>query len=279
MATPGKANLDAAILNFALNLEYLEAAFYLAAVGRLAELKAIGGSAAIILPSGFDGNTAMPFSDPNVKAYAQEIAQDELNHVIALRGALKTAAVDRPVLDIGPAFAAAANAAAYNAKLITAPTTLTPAFNPYLNDLFFLHGSFIFEDVGVTAYHGAARLVTDDSAGRRARHRCGHPGGRGLPRGRDPRPAVLSARHPDALRRERGPAHRRDQCAASCGGRRQGSGHHLRQLGHGCREHRAYRRQQHRVWPHHRRGSEHRLPGRQVQARRVLPNGLNGAIK
>ncbi|GGQ98699.1 ferritin-like domain-containing protein [Deinococcus ruber] len=165
MATPNKPNLDAAILNFALNLEYLEAAFYLAAVGRLGELKAIGGNAEIRLPTGFDGNTAMPFTDPNVKAYAQEIAQDELNHVIALRGALKTAAVDRPVLDIGPAFAAAANAAAYNAKLIAAPATLSPAFNPYLNDLFFLHGSFIFEDVGVTAYHGAARLVTDDSAG------------------------------------------------------------------------------------------------------------------
>jgi hypothetical protein len=158
-ATPGKANLDAAIANFALNLEYLEAAFYLAAVGRLAELP--GGSAQIILPAGMDGRTAAPFG-PAVAAYAQEIAQDELNHVLFLRKVLGANAVDRPVLDIGPAFAAAANAAAKGAGLAT---PLSPAFNPYLNDLFFLHGAFIFEDVGVTAYKGAARLITDDSAG------------------------------------------------------------------------------------------------------------------
>ena len=154
-ATPGKANLDVAIANFALNLEYLEAAFYLAAVGRIGELP--GGGAQVILPGGFDGKTAVPFANPAVASYAQEIAQDELNHVLFLRKVLGTAAVDRPVLDIGPAFAAAANAAA--------GATLTPAFNPYLNDLFFLHGAFIFEDVGVTAYKGAARLITDDSAG------------------------------------------------------------------------------------------------------------------
>ena len=154
-ATPGKANLDVAIANFALNLEYLEAAFYLAAVGRIGELP--GGSAQVILPSGFDGRTAVPFANPAVASYAQEIAQDELNHVLFLRKVLGGAAVDRPVLDIGPAFAAAANAAA--------GATLTPAFNPYLNDLFFLHGAFIFEDVGVTAYKGAARLISDDSAG------------------------------------------------------------------------------------------------------------------
>ncbi len=154
-ATPGKANLDVAIANFALNLEYLEGAFYLAAVGRIGELP--GGSAQVILPAGFDGKTAVPFANPAVASYAQEIAQDELNHILFLRKVLGGAAVERPVLDIGPAFAAAANAAA--------GATLTPAFNPYLNDLFFLHGAFIFEDVGVTAYKGAARLITDDSAG------------------------------------------------------------------------------------------------------------------
>ena len=169
-ATPGKANLDIAVLNFALNLEYLEAAFYLAAVGRLGELDGIGGSAAIILPTGtnstqkaFTGardGKGMTFTNPDVAAYAQEIAQDELNHVLFLRKVLKGAAVDRPVLDIGPAFGAAAKAATGVAG--------AAAFSPYDTeaqaDLYFLHGAFIFEDVGVTAYKGAARLITDDSA-------------------------------------------------------------------------------------------------------------------
>ncbi len=164
-ATPTKTNYDVKIANFALNLEYLEAAFYLAAVGRLSELKAIGGSANIILPTGITGNTPIAFTSDAVKQYAEEIAQDELNHVKFLRSVLGGSAVDRPVIDVGPAFAAAANATAYNAKVITAPAKLSPDFNPYLNDLFFLHGAFIFEDVGVTAYKGAARLIVDDKAG------------------------------------------------------------------------------------------------------------------
>lgn len=156
--TPRKANLDAAIFNFALNLEYLEAAFYLAAVGRLDELTAAGGDASkVILPAGFSGRNGatVPGLTGDMLAMAHEIADDELAHVRFIRQVLKTGAVSQPRLDLGPAFDAAGRAASNGA--IT-------GFNPYANELFFLHGAFVFEDVGVTAYKGAARLIFDDSA-------------------------------------------------------------------------------------------------------------------
>lgn len=151
-------NYDAAILNFALNLEYLEAAFYLAAVGRLSELQGVGGDAAIVLPDGFDGTTPIAFDTPEVASYADEIASDELAHVLFLRGALEAAGApvaERPVLDFVNAFAGAAQAA-FGLDAETAA-----AFDPFANELFFLHGAFIFEDVGVTAYNGAAPFITD----------------------------------------------------------------------------------------------------------------------
>lgn len=153
--TPGMSqspNQDVAVLNFALNLEYLEAAFYLAAVGRINEIKNIGGNAEIRLPSGFDGTSPIAGMSQEVLEYAQEIAEDELAHVKFLRQALGSAAVDRPVIDLDQAFRDAGNAASNGA--IT-------NFNPFANELFFIHGAFIFEDVGVTAYKGAAKLITD----------------------------------------------------------------------------------------------------------------------
>ncbi|MDL2345689.1 ferritin-like domain-containing protein [Deinococcus sp. MIMF12] len=157
--TPSQDNgLDAAIFNFALNLEYLEAAFYLAAVGRLNELTAAGGDASkVILPAGYDGRTmTVPGLTGDTLAMAHEIADDELAHVKVIRSVLKGAAVAQPRLDLGPAFAAAGNAASKGA--IT-------NFNPYAAPLFFLHGAFVFEDVGVTAYKGAARFIDDQKAG------------------------------------------------------------------------------------------------------------------
>lgn len=156
---PTKPNLDATIFNFALNLEYLEAAFYLAAVGRLNELTAAGGDAAkVILPSGFTGTggTAVPGLTGDLRAMMEEIADDELAHVKVIRAVLGSAAVAQPRLDLSGAFVAAGKLASNGA--IT-------NFNPYANPLFFLHGAFVFEDVGVTAYKGAARLLVDDKAG------------------------------------------------------------------------------------------------------------------
>jgi len=157
---PAKRNLDANIFNFALNLEYLEAAFYLAAVGRLNELTAAGGDASKVkLPATFGANatngTGIAGMSAEVRQYAEEIATDELNHVKVIRKVLGAVAVAQPVIDLDASFKAAGNAA--SAGAIT-------GFDPYANELFFLHGAFVFEDVGVSAYKGAARLLVDDTA-------------------------------------------------------------------------------------------------------------------
>jgi len=154
---PPMTNNDIAILNFALNLEYLEAAFYLAATGRLSELDAVGGNTANVILTGTGTTGAAPVAGLStaVLAYAQEIATDEKNHVAALRATITKLGgtpVPQPKLDIGPAFVAAGLAAGLPAGV---------NFNPYANEVLFLHGAFVFEDVGVTAYKGAAALVTN----------------------------------------------------------------------------------------------------------------------
>ena len=62
-----------------------------------------------------------------------------------------SAAVAQPQIDLS-AVTAAANAAFGE--------TLSPAFTYYANDITGLLSAFIFEDVGVTAYNGAAPLIT-----------------------------------------------------------------------------------------------------------------------
>ena len=37
--------------------------------------------------------------------------------------------------------------------------TLNPAFNPYANELYFLTGAFMLQDLAVTAYSGAGSAV------------------------------------------------------------------------------------------------------------------------
>jgi hypothetical protein len=150
------APTDADILNFALNLEYLEASFYHYAVygtGIPANLQTGTGTQGAVT-----GGQQCMFSDPVVAAYAKEIAQDELDHVTFLRSALGSAAVAFPSIDVDGTNPNGAFSTAARAAGLVGPGQ---AFNPYTDDTTFLLGAFIFEDVGVTAYKGAAPLISN----------------------------------------------------------------------------------------------------------------------
>jgi hypothetical protein len=130
---------DIDILNFALNLEYLEAEFYcVATTGKtLVEL-------GILQESDTSGPTTggnqVPGLVSSINApvgfIANALRSNEIAHVLYLRSALGSAAVLKPTINL--------NALGYG----------------FANTADFLKLSRQFEDVGVSAYAGAAPLIS-----------------------------------------------------------------------------------------------------------------------
>ncbi len=136
------ASTDLDILNFALNLEYLEAEFYtVATTGATIDTfgVAVTGSGSA---GATTGGSLVPFStvDPTVKRVAEELAVDERYHVSLLQNtitALGGTPIAKPAINLaalGIGFASPAE---------------------------FLTLSRVFEEIGVTAYGGAAGLISN----------------------------------------------------------------------------------------------------------------------
>ena len=138
----GPAPSVADVLNFALNLEYLEANFYSWVVS--------GGP----IPAGDQGSNPgtitngvkFTFQDPNVAALAAQLAADELSHVVLLRAAISQAGftpVDQPALNLSPLGA------------------LPPS---YAVDAVFLSAARSIETVGTSAYEGGIQYLVSNPA-------------------------------------------------------------------------------------------------------------------
>ena len=140
------ADMDVAILNFALNLEYLEAEFYSVAVtGKYLEDRGydLSGTGT---PGATTGGNQVNFTIPGdapltaqITSIANELAYDEAAHVQFLRSALSSAAVAKPAINLNALGIGFANVSGF--------LTLARAF----------------EDTGLSAYAGAAPLIVNTS--------------------------------------------------------------------------------------------------------------------
>lgn len=127
---------DADILTFALNLEYLEAEFYrMATTGKTLDSGDTKGAGNV---GSTTGGAKVGFTNKSLENLAKEIADDELDHVRFIRKALGSAAIAKPAINLD---------------------ALGIGFKTE-NEFIILARAF--EDVGVSAYRGAAKLIENN---------------------------------------------------------------------------------------------------------------------
>jgi Ferritin-like domain len=130
---------DLDILTFALNLEYLEAEFYAMATygATLVQLGVISSSEESGPTTG--GAKVPNFASSPMATVATGLRNDEIDHVKYLRAALGSHAVKKPAINL--------NALGYGFSSVNS----------------FLKLARQFEDVGVSAYLGAAPLISSSA--------------------------------------------------------------------------------------------------------------------
>lgn len=141
---------DTDLLNFALNFEYLGAEYYthgLTGTGLPSSLTSGTGTRGTVTAGG-----PVPFQVFAIGQYVQRLAVDEQGHVRFLRAVLGSSAIAEPTINLSSAWTSLAVAAG----LITSGQT----FDPYADEISFLLGAYVIEDVCVTALAGAARYLT-----------------------------------------------------------------------------------------------------------------------
>lgn len=155
---PPGPELDLAILNFALNLEYLEGEYYSRGVtgqGLAALGVPVTGSTAPGTVITKSGSTQVPFKSTALAGFAAEIADDERRHIVFIQNTIASLGgtpVSEPNIDLLNSF-----------NTVASKAGIADAFDPFADEVSFFLGGYSLTDVGVTAYVGAGPLLTNKS--------------------------------------------------------------------------------------------------------------------
>jgi hypothetical protein len=143
VAQQAESSTDIDIVNFQLNLEYLENRLLSARVdgddGRPSTWRRARGAG--------KGGRKVRFSNPVREGMIKNIAGNEVAHVRFAQAVTGSHAIKRPPIDFDAGFAAVAAAAGI------------PDFDPFASELDFFLGGMLFEDVGISVLKGSARKL------------------------------------------------------------------------------------------------------------------------
>lgn len=143
VARQAESATDIDIVNFQLNLEYLETDYYLRGSMGMTADQVFGSSQGAPVK----GGRKVQFSSPVREGMIKNIAGNEVAHVRFAQAVTGSNAIRRPPIDFDAGFAAVAAAAGL------------PDFDPFASEMDFFLGGMLFEDVGISVLKGAARKL------------------------------------------------------------------------------------------------------------------------